>query len=40
MKIMQLGVLFNLGKKAESGDVPAAIKVGMIAALLEEEGEK
>lgn len=31
------GVLINLGKKAEKGDVAAAIKVGMIAGLLEEE---
>ena len=33
------GVLINLGKKAERGDVSSAIKVGMIAGLLE-EGEK
>ena len=33
------GVFINLGKKAEKGDVAAAIKVGMIAGLLEEEGE-
>ena len=33
------GVLINLSRKAESGEVAAAIKVGMIAGLLEEEGE-
>ena len=33
------GVLINLSKKAERGEVAAAIKVGMIAGLLEEEGE-
>lgn len=33
------GVLFNLGRQAEKGNVIAAIKVGIIAGLLEEEGE-
>lgn len=33
------GVLINLGKKVEKGDVAAVIKAGMIAGLLEEEGE-
>lgn len=33
------GVLINLGKKAEKGDISSAIKVGIIAGLLV-EGEK